>query len=208
MNASFTRVISGVIFLMGMAIAFVPISASAHCDTMDGPVVKDAQAALEKGDVMPVLKWVMPEYAQEIRTSFDKTVKVRLLNTEAKNLADMYFFETLVRLHRTGEGVAYTGLKPAGTPLEPGVAAADQALTSGQVDLLIKHLNTELNLGIKQRFDRVNELKQHANDNLEAGHLYVAAYIEYVHFIERLAKDATSSAAEHTEKTTEETHQD
>ena len=40
--------------------------AFAHCDTLDGPVVKTARAALEKGDVTPILKWVTNEYETEI----------------------------------------------------------------------------------------------------------------------------------------------
>ncbi|MHC4687312.1 MAG: DUF6448 family protein [Planctomycetota bacterium] len=87
----------------------------AHCDTMDGPVVKAAKIALEKGDVTPILKWVSK-------------------GPEAKELADMYFFETLVRLHRAGEGAPYTGLKPAGADLDPAVVQADKALDRGSVE--------------------------------------------------------------------------
>jgi len=84
--------------------------ASAHCDTLDGPVVTEGKTALEKGDVTPVLKWVKKEYESEIRTAFEKTLVVRSKGLEASELADMYFFETLVRLHRAGEGAPYTGL--------------------------------------------------------------------------------------------------
>ena len=48
-----------------------------HCDTMDGPVVKTAQAALSKGDVTPVLKWVKPEQEADVREAFKKTLAVR-----------------------------------------------------------------------------------------------------------------------------------
>jgi hypothetical protein len=43
---------------------------------------------------------------------FTKTLAVRKQSKEAKELADMYFFETLVRIHCAGEGAPYTGLKP------------------------------------------------------------------------------------------------
>jgi hypothetical protein len=92
----------------------IPGIASAHCDTLDGPVVMTAKAALEKGDVTPVLKWVRKEDEKEIREQFKKTLTVRAKGPEAKELADMYFFETLVRIHRAGEGAPYTGLKSAG----------------------------------------------------------------------------------------------
>ena len=42
-----------------LLLALVFLSAarlSAHCDTMDGPVVATARVALEKGDVTPVLR--------------------------------------------------------------------------------------------------------------------------------------------------------
>ena len=111
--------------------------ARAHCDTMNGPVVTEAKAALEKGDVTPVLKWVSKDNEEEIRTAFKKTLTVRSKSIEAKELADMYFFETLVRVHRAGEGAPFTGLKPAGSEVEPGIAAADQALERGSADEVI-----------------------------------------------------------------------
>jgi hypothetical protein len=84
----------------------------AHCDTLDGPVVQTARTALEKGDITPLLKWVRVEDEKEIKDAFEKTLAVRRKGAEAKELADMYFFETLVRIHRAGEGAPYTGLKP------------------------------------------------------------------------------------------------
>ena len=39
----------------------------------------------------------------EIKKAFDRARAVRKLNPQAKELADMYFFETLVRIHRAGE---------------------------------------------------------------------------------------------------------
>ena len=113
-----------------------------------------------------------------------------------------------MRIHRAGEGAPYTGLNPAGTELEPGVAAADQSLAAGRVETVIKHVNDEVSAGIKQHFDRVVELKKHANDSVIAGRAYVAAYVEYVHFVERLAKDATSNTAEHEEGSVDNAHHD
>ena len=81
----------------------------AHCDTLDGPVVQTARIALEKGDIKPLLKWVRVEDKKEIQGAFEKTLAVRAKGAETKELADMYFFETLVRIHRAGEGVEITG---------------------------------------------------------------------------------------------------
>jgi len=173
-------------------------SASAHCDTMGGPVVMTAQAALEEGDVTPVLKWVKPEQEAEIREAFQKTLAVRALGPQAKQLADMYFFETLVRLHRAGEGAPYTGLKPAGA-VEPVVAASDKALETGSADALVKHVTEAVAAGIRDRFTRALEAKKHADDSVAAGREFVEAYVEFTHYVERLHLDAASPAAAHGE---------
>jgi hypothetical protein len=109
------------------------VNAKAHCDTLDGPVVETARQALASGDVTPLLKWVSIKDEPLIRTAFQNTMEVRKLGGKAQELADMYFFETLVRIHREGEGASYTGLK-AGSEIDPAVALADKALENGSVD--------------------------------------------------------------------------
>jgi Family of unknown function (DUF6448) len=103
-----------------------PYTAYAHCDGLDGPVVKAAQKALAEDNVNLVLIWVQKDDEAEIKRAFEKTVAVRKLNPEARELADMYFFETLVRTHRAAEGAPYTGLKPAGRDLGPAIPAAER----------------------------------------------------------------------------------
>jgi Family of unknown function (DUF6448) len=161
----------------------VPLSAWAHCDSLEGPVVKDARVALEKGDVTPVLKWVTKDHELEIRDVFRQTMAVRAKGEEAKALADMYFFETLVRIHRAGEGEAFTGLKPAGS-VEPGIEAADEALRSGSAKELATHLSAEVADGIQRRFSLARERGAHAADSVDAGRQYVDAYVDYIHYVE------------------------
>lgn len=177
-----------------MSIWFLPNISGAHCDTLEGPVVKAAKVALEKGDVTPVLKWVKKENEKEIREIFKKTLAVRTKGPEAKELADMYFFETLVRIHRAGEGAPYTGLKPE-EAIEPVIAEADKALESGSVDNLIKILTNDMSKGIRERFARAQKTKKHADENVEAGREFVEAYVEFTHFVERLHSDATGKTA-------------
>ena len=112
------------------------INAKAHCDTLDGPVVESARHALATADVTPLLKWVPINDEQLIRTAFQNTMEVRKLGGQAQKLADIYFFETLVRIHRAGEGASYTGLKP-GAKVDPAIALADKALEYGSVDKLV-----------------------------------------------------------------------
>lgn len=172
---------------------FIPNIADAHCDTLEGPVVKDAKKALEKGDVISVLKWVKKEYEGEIREAFKKTLEVRKQSPEAKELADMYFFETLVRLHRAGEGAPYTGLKHGGA-VEPIVAEADKALESGSADRLVKLVTDAVFKGIRERFAHVKETKKHADESVEASRKFVEAYVEFTHYVERLYLDAVGQA--------------
>lgn len=168
------------------AVIFVVVSAyrvSAHCDTLDGPVIKEAQAALEKGDVTPLLKWVTEEHENDIRNAFAQSLAVRTKGKAARELADRFFFETLVRIHRAGEGAPYTGLKPA-EAISPAAAAADKALAAGSVDELSAKIGNAVRDGIRKRFAEAVEKKKHANDSVEAGREFVEAYVEYVHFVE------------------------
>ena len=112
--------------------AFAPNRALAHCDGLDGPVVKGAQNALETGNVNLVLIWVQKKDEGELKKVFQQALAVRKLNPQAKELADMHFFETLVRIHRAGEGAPYTGLQPAGRDLGPAIPAADKALKTAR----------------------------------------------------------------------------
>ncbi len=186
--------ITGVTFLLvGVGWLMPTGRVDAHCDTMDGPVVKTAQAALEKGSVTPVLKWVKPAQEAQVRAAFQKTLAVRGLGQGARDLADMYFFETLVRLHREGEGAPYTGLKPAGA-VEPIVAASDKALQAGSIEELTRQITQVVAEGVRRRFTETMEKKQHAEENVAAGREFVESYVEFVHYVERLHTDATGPA--------------
>jgi hypothetical protein len=167
--------------------------ASAHCDSLDGPVIRDAITALEKRDAAPVLKWVKSEHEAEIRDAFAKAIAVRGLNGDARQIADRYFFETLVRIHRAGEGEPFTGLKPAGS-VEPGIDAADKALEKGSGAALATELAQAVREGVNKRFDATLAHKKHAGDSVEAGRKYVEAYVDYVHFVESVHRLAEHGA--------------
>ena len=171
-----------------------PTKLMAHCDALDGPVVTEAKAALGKGDATPILKWVKKDYEDELRAAFKKTLAVRSKGPEAAELADMYFFETLVRLHRAGEGAPYTGLKPAGE-VEPSVAAADKAIAAGSVDELATEIGQAAEQAVRKRFARLIEAKKHKDESIEAGREYVEAYVVFVHFVEGLHNTVTRGGA-------------
>lgn len=167
----------------------------AHCDALDGPVINLARQALAKGDVKIILPWVAADKEAEIRKSFDLAMAVRGKGEKEKELADMYFFETLVRVHREGEGAPYTGLKPAGLDLGPAIPAADKALESGDPSPLLKLMNEKIHAGIHKYYMEAKEKKAHAGESVEAGRAYVQAYVPYLHFVERLYMDATTPIA-------------
>lgn len=183
----------GTIARMLALLFFLPALASSHCDTMNGPVVKDAKLALDKGDVTPVLKWIKKEHEPEIIALFEKTRIVRTKGAEARDLADMYFFETLVRIHRAGEGAPFTGLKPEGTQVEHGIEEADKAVETQNVDPLDRNLTTDISSGIHKRFTEVVEAGKHAGHSVDAGRKYVAAYVEFIHYVERIQQASATT---------------
>lgn len=170
-------------------------SALAHCDTMDGPVVTLAKKALDKGDVTLVIPWVAKEKEGEIREAFDLAFAVRGKGAKEKELADQYFFETLVRVHREGEGAPFTGLKPAGLDHGPAIPAADKALETGNPKPLVALIEEKIHEGIHKYYVEAMEKKKHAGESVEAGRAYVQAYVPFLHFVERLYNDATTPIA-------------
>jgi hypothetical protein len=184
--------------LLVIALALgAPGRARAHCDGLDGPVVKAAQAALETRNPTLVLIWVQPKDEAEIRAAFEQTLVVRALSPQAKALADRYFFETLVRVHRAGEGAPYTGLKPAGRDLGAAIPAADKAIDEGSVEPLVTLITGAVQQGVRAHFKETMAARAFTPGDIAAGREYVKAYVEFIHYVERLHEAATTSAHGH-----------
>ena len=162
-----------------------------HCDGMDGPVVTLAKKALDSGNVNLVLPWVRAEDEHEIRHAFEHALAVRKLGQEARELADTHFFETLVRIHRAGEGAPYTGLKPAGRDLGPAVPAGDKALEDGSIEPVVKLLSDAVRHGLHQRYHAAMSRRRFDPDDVAEGRAYVEAYVPYIHYVEGLWQAAT-----------------
>ena len=162
---------------------------------MDGPVVQAAKVALQNKDITPVLKWLKPDGEPEVKAAFNKTLAVRAKGPDARQLADQFFFETLVRVHRAGEGAPYTGLLPEGAPVEPAIRLADQALATGDVSKLVTAISAHVVEGIRHRFTRAAEAKARAEESPTNGRAFVEAYVEFTHYVERLHRDVTTNAA-------------
>ncbi len=180
-----------------LALTFTALPIFGHCDALNGPVVLAAQQALEKGEVAPVLKWVRPQDEAEIRQAFAQTMQVRSASPAAKALADRWFFETLVRVHRAGEGAPFTGLEGADFQVEEGIALADRSIESGSLDAAEKLLLSDVSSGLRERYAHVMKARPHADHNVDAGRQYVHAYVEFIHYVERLHQAATTPAAAH-----------
>jgi len=178
-----------------------------HCDTLDGPLVKLAERALEDKNVNMVLPWVRPEDESEVRHAFDHAQAVRNLGPEARSLADRHFLETLVRIHRAGEGAPFTGLKPAGLDLGPAVPAADHALKVGSADAVVKLIVDVVSAGVRARFQSAAERQHFEPNDVAAGRRYVEAYVRYVHYVERLWAVATGLVHGHSAEHETQAHQ-
>jgi hypothetical protein len=190
-----------VIAVIGAAFAFLCPPALAHCDTMGGPVVKAAQKALETGNINLILVWVQQKDEPEIKRAFEKTLTVRKLSPEVKDLADMYFFETVVRIHRAGEGAPYTGLKPAGAEVNPAVAAADKAIDSNSLEKLEELLTDTVKQELHKKFHQLLEWKNYNTYDVDSGRKFVEAYVSFVHYAEGVFEAAVTKQIAHQEHT-------
>ena len=175
----------------------LPAPAHAHCDGLDGPVVRAAEEALAKSDVDLVLIWVPRDDEAEIRAAFARTLEVRKLGPGARDLADAYLFETLVRVHRAAEGASFTGLKPAGRDLGPAIPAADRALESGAVAPLTSLLVEAVREGLLERYRLAREARSYRTDDVAAGRKYIDAYVSFIHYVEALHEAATRQVEGH-----------
>ena len=195
-NISLTMIQLLLLFLL-----FDSSSVSAHCDGLDGPVVKAAIKAIETGNVNYVLIWVQKADEEIIKSAFNKTLAVRKLSKDAQELADMYFFETLVRIHRSGEGEPYTGLKPAGRDLGPAIPAADSSIDRNSLNQLEKVLAGQIPDEIKDLFNNAVSKKDYSIDDVDAGREYVKAYVQFIHSVEVYYETGELHHESHTHKT-------
>ena len=157
----------------------------AHCDSFDGPVIKEAMEALASNDVNLVSKWIDKADEPEIKALFKKTYELKNGDKEIYAIVEKHFLETLVRLHRATEGVGYDGLKPAGSA-SPIVVMADNAIETKSVDDLLSKFTAHIEKAVREKFDKVEELTLVKNESVEKGRAYVAAYVDYTHTLEEM----------------------
>lgn len=150
-----------------------------HCDSMDGPVVAAARQALEAADVDLVLPFVPAEAEAEVRAAYDRVTPLRDAGAQVRETAELWFFETVVRLHRAGEGAPYTGLKPAGLSVGPVIPLAERAIETGSSQQLGDYLTNVLRDELERRLDAVQALAAHRARSMEDERRYVQAMLGY-----------------------------
>lgn len=168
----------------------------AHCDSYDGPVIKDAVKALETNNVDLVFKWLNESQEKEITALFNKTFQLKSGDKEVYAIVEKHFFETLVRLHRELEGAPYTGLKPAGTTKQI-IQMTDNAIKVGNVDGFLIKLNKHIEKVVREKYEKVLELSKVKDNSTAQGRAYVKAYVDYTHTIEAIDDILSHSADAH-----------
>ncbi len=167
-----------------------------HCDSMDGPVVTAARQALDAGDIKLILPYVPKEGEPEVRQAFEKVLPLHRQANGAKQVADQYFFETVVRIHRAGEGAPFTGLKPAGLDVGPVIPVAEKAIETGSSKELEQLLGDIVRTEVRKRFDHMLHLNTHAPESVDAARAYVEAMLGLQVYSHKLYLSAKAEAHE------------
>lgn len=184
--------------VLGLSLTFLFLSsftAHAHCDSYDGPVIKDAIKALESNNVDLVLKWITSEQEKEITSLFIKTYALKTYDQKVYEIVEKHFFETLVRLHRETEGAPYTGLKPAGSTKQI-IQMTDAALHEDNIEGFIVKLDNHLNKVVQEKYNKVANLYKVKDDSKAQGRAFVEAYVDYTHTIAAI-HDIIEHSAKH-----------
>jgi len=168
-----------------------------HCDSLDGPVVRAARHALETGEVTPALAYVPASAEDEVRATFDAVLPVRALGHEARLVAERLFFETVVRLHREGEGAAFTGLQPAGLDVGPVIPLAEEAIESGSAEDLTTFLGAVLTDELHRRLTALGELGDARNGSVEREREWVEATLGFQTYSQTLFETLESQPHAH-----------
>ncbi len=153
-----------------------------HCDTLDGPVADAARRALDAGKVNLVLPYVPEDAEEELREDFRKALSVREAGGDARALAELWFIENTVRLHRRGEGAPYTGMKPAGLDWGPVVPRAEKAVEEGDPGEVVAFLQETVADAVRGKFAKLLAARGFNEDDVPAARHYVHAMLDFVLF--------------------------
>jgi hypothetical protein len=167
-----------------------------HCDSLDGPVVTAARRALDADDVDLVLPFVPEEAETEVRAVFDRVRPARGMGETAREVADQLFFETVVRVHRAGEGAPYTGLRPSGLDVGPVIPLAEKAVETGSAQEVAEFLAGVLHEELSHRLERVTALATTQDRSVPDARAYVEAVLGFEVYSHHLFQAMRAAAHE------------
>ena len=76
-----------------------------------------------------------------------------------------------------------TGVRGSGVP---AIAAADKSIETGKLEPVAKLVAQRMEDGLHKQFGAVATTKKYSPNDVAAARAYVGAYVEYVHYVERL----------------------
>lgn len=168
-----------------MAMGLFTTKSYAHCDRENGPVAVAAREALKTGDFSKIVIWVGEEQEEELKKKFRQSLAVYQKGGESKELAEDFFMENSVRLHRAAEGMPFTGLKPA-QPNPPDIAAAEKALKTGNFDPVVNLFSEKMEEKTSEWFQKAMEARKDKNQSVESGREWVDQYVKYIVYLHKL----------------------
>lgn len=193
-NRGFRVAMAVVLVAVGITSAFLTVKpAQAHCDSEKGPVAAAAHQALESNNVNLILPYIQADDEAELTAAFKETMSVRKMGKTARDLADRYFVETAVRLHRAGEGAPYEGVTDEETP--PSILAADKAMETGSTTELYAMLDAAIKKSVDARLVELTEAREHADEvnTVEAHRERVEAELMFEKYIYELYTAASNT---------------
>ncbi|MDP1552468.1 MAG: DUF6448 family protein [Methanobacteriaceae archaeon] len=164
------------------------------CDSMDGPVVKAAEVALEMENVNYVLAYVSEDDEKELKEAFEKSVFLRELNEDAAEIADYWFFETVVRLHLKSRGEHFQGIKSSKN-LDSITRRIKQAMDEENLNDLFEYLSASLENELRKRFMEVLNNKDHNLNDVDDAREYIKSVIDFVEYTVFIQKSIISNSA-------------
>jgi hypothetical protein len=138
-------------------------------------VVRAARRALGEERVAVVLPFVPKAAEKEVTELFHKVVHARKADPVSRDVADEHFFDTVVRLHRAGEGAPFTGLKPAGLDVGPVIPVAEHAAESGDGRALEDILVDVVRAEVQRRLRHLAHLRPEMEHGVDHAREYVKA---------------------------------
>ena len=172
-----------------------PAPASAHCDSYNGPVAQAALKALNANDVKLILPYVQPEAEAELTAAFKHVIEVRKSGGSSKELADRYFLETAIRLHRLGEGASFEGMTREAVPAS--IQTADKAMVSGSLDPVYEMMDQAIRKSVAEKYQAVVKAREEAAKlgTVEAYREQAEAQLMFEKFIYELYTAASQAEA-------------